>query len=190
MSERTALYRWYDADGVLLYVGISVDVVRRAGQHEISKPWWVEVASATVRHFDSRDEALVAEAEAIKAERPVYNVHHNGINRLLSVDEHNAATQARAAVRRSIADFKEATTTRPQDAHLILFRAESRQEASRRWRDKTRSAMMLTLEDADRQGWLRRSDLEEARLALEYEERAYAAWVYEWLAGSFLEENA
>jgi hypothetical protein len=72
----TALYRWYDQDDVLLYVGVSTNVARRAGQHEDTE-WWHRVARSTVEQFDSRGAALDAEAKAIREERPLYNIQHH-----------------------------------------------------------------------------------------------------------------
>lgn len=45
--------------------------------HDNNKPWWTAVASATVEHFASREEAMDAEADAIRRERPLWNVVHN-----------------------------------------------------------------------------------------------------------------
>lgn len=70
----TALYRLYDADGQLLYVGISADLRGRFSQHASTKPWWGEVGRKTVTWQESRAAALAAEAESIAAERPKYNI--------------------------------------------------------------------------------------------------------------------
>lgn len=72
-----ALYRLYGADDALLYVGISVHLARWAG-HATDKPWWREVARATVEWFPDRSAALTAERAAIATERPRCNVQHNG----------------------------------------------------------------------------------------------------------------
>lgn len=76
--ERTALYRFYGADGDLLYVGISIDPDGRWKAHRDNKEKWVPfVARRTVEWLDSRPEALDAEARAIRSERPRYNGTHN-----------------------------------------------------------------------------------------------------------------
>jgi predicted GIY-YIG superfamily endonuclease len=72
-----ALYRFYNAAGELLYIGITGNLGQRWDQHNAGKPWWAEVASSTVEHFDSRTAVLAAEKAAIAAERPKYNVVHN-----------------------------------------------------------------------------------------------------------------
>lgn len=76
LPERTALYRWYDHEARLLYVGISNQPVRRAREHHGHQPWWTEVRSATVEWFDTRGQALEAEERAIKRELPEWNIVH------------------------------------------------------------------------------------------------------------------
>lgn len=78
----TALYRLRGQDRVLLYVGISDIPKRRLKDHAGDKPWWPEVKSQSIEWFPTRDHALAAEAKAIRAEHPVYNVHFNGARRL------------------------------------------------------------------------------------------------------------
>ena len=73
-DHRTALYRLFDAEGVLLYVGITVHVEQRWIEHERAKPWWPLVTEKRVDWFESRTLALAAELQAIKTEHPVHNV--------------------------------------------------------------------------------------------------------------------
>lgn len=73
MSERTALYRLFDADEVLLYVGISKRFGQRWEQHARMQPWWPAVTSQTVRWYPSRGDAEQAEKVAIHDERPIHN---------------------------------------------------------------------------------------------------------------------
>lgn len=72
-----ALYRFYNRDGRLLYVGITGDIGVRWRAHNKRKPWWTEVATCTVEHFATRADAEAAEITAIRTERPLYNVAHN-----------------------------------------------------------------------------------------------------------------
>ncbi|MFC5802775.1 GIY-YIG nuclease family protein [Streptomyces formicae] len=74
---RTALYRFYDDAGELLYVGISGDPELRQAQHSKDKSWWPEVMDASIEWFNNRDVALDREASAIRREKPKYNVQHN-----------------------------------------------------------------------------------------------------------------
>jgi predicted DNA-binding transcriptional regulator AlpA len=68
------LYRWFSADGSLLYVGISLSSVARAFQHRSEAVWYREACSMTIERCASVKEALSREAEAIRAERPRYNI--------------------------------------------------------------------------------------------------------------------
>lgn len=68
------LYRFYDADERLLYVGISLHAAHRASEHRGDKAWWGDVARMDVEHLADRAEALKAERRAIRNERPVYNI--------------------------------------------------------------------------------------------------------------------
>jgi predicted GIY-YIG superfamily endonuclease len=73
-DHRTALYRLFDADGALLYVGITYDTEQRFASHRNSSPWWKDVASESIEWHGSRRLALAAESAAIKAERPRHNI--------------------------------------------------------------------------------------------------------------------
>lgn len=79
-SKPQALYRFYDADGELLYIGITSNPGARWKRHAGDKPWWTEVASTTIEHFGTREDVEVAERSAIRAERPKYNRQHNSSN--------------------------------------------------------------------------------------------------------------
>lgn len=74
LDERpTALYRFYDADGDLLYLGITHDLKIRWTTHRLQQAWWHLVARKTVEWHDDRASALEAEAVATKAERPRFD---------------------------------------------------------------------------------------------------------------------
>jgi Nuclease subunit of the excinuclease complex len=74
MSNDLVLYRFFDADGALLYVGKSINVWRRLGAHRRGSEFYPEAASVTLqRGFGSESELAAAEAAAIRAERPRYN---------------------------------------------------------------------------------------------------------------------
>jgi predicted GIY-YIG superfamily endonuclease len=70
------LYRFYDQDDNLLYVGISADLARRLDQHARAKPWWTDVALVRVQHHPDRATVAAAERHAIRTEQPRYNVQH------------------------------------------------------------------------------------------------------------------
>ena len=77
------LYRFWDGQDRLLYVGISMHAAVRAMAHRSEKryTWWPLVCRMDVEHLDtdSRGEALAIEELAIKTERPLYNGTHNPV---------------------------------------------------------------------------------------------------------------
>lgn len=72
-ARPTALYRLYDADGALLYVGITCDLDQRWKAHA-RKPWWPQVADKQVQWYDNRAQAGKAEVHAIVTEEPRHNI--------------------------------------------------------------------------------------------------------------------
>lgn len=73
MTEETALYRYFDADSKLLYVGISLHPIARQSQHRGRAEWYGDFAWMTVQWFASREKAMEAEIAAIEDEAPMYN---------------------------------------------------------------------------------------------------------------------
>lgn len=66
------VYRHFDKDGVLLYVGYSVQVLGRLAAHRRS-PWAKDIAKITIESYETEEEALEAERQAIRAEDPRHN---------------------------------------------------------------------------------------------------------------------
>ncbi len=77
MTQKTHLYRHFDAQGRLLYVGISLSAVKRLSQHGKESRWANQIANVTIETLPSREDALEAERQAIIAERPLYNKTYN-----------------------------------------------------------------------------------------------------------------
>lgn len=76
------LYRWYDAQENLLYVGISNDPERRMREHldDPRKPWTREPGvqfEVEPEPYPTRTAVLAAEERAIWREAPIWNVVHN-----------------------------------------------------------------------------------------------------------------
>ena len=69
-----AVYRFYDDDGTLLYVGISRNPLKRWQAHRRTKPWWPDVARSVIDVYQSEAVALRIERERIRCERPLWNV--------------------------------------------------------------------------------------------------------------------
>lgn len=72
------IYRHFDADGRLLYVGLTVNPRKRPFARQ-GRPW---VASSHIQVSApmGKDEALAAERAAIRDEAPVHNIYRNNGN--------------------------------------------------------------------------------------------------------------
>jgi hypothetical protein len=69
----TTLYRFYDASGVLLYVGITCKPYLRFATHRKRTDWWELADSCQLERFPTRAAALGAETDAIAlAQRSLY----------------------------------------------------------------------------------------------------------------------
>lgn len=77
MSERTALYRLWDAEDGLLYVGVAARPEFRWTQHADEKEWWPQVRRYDVEWHPDREAALLAEKTAILEEEPLHNITHS-----------------------------------------------------------------------------------------------------------------
>jgi hypothetical protein len=74
---RTSVYRYYDADRRLIYVGITGRGMVRQAQHNSQAEWWPFVSTQEVEHVGSRPAALHRERELIERFRPPFNREHN-----------------------------------------------------------------------------------------------------------------
>jgi hypothetical protein len=71
------LYRFYNADRQLLYIGVTTRFpTTRWDGHRETKPWWSDVVTASLEHFDTKEEMLATEILAIHIEQPLHNVRH------------------------------------------------------------------------------------------------------------------
>jgi predicted GIY-YIG superfamily endonuclease len=81
------LYRHFDQGGRLLYVGASVSPLRRLLQHQhcLGARWFDRIVRIEIERFATREAALAAEKQAIKIEKPEFNVlvpssaYHTGL---------------------------------------------------------------------------------------------------------------
>lgn len=71
------LYRHYDKDGTLLYVGVSGNPDKRLKQHRYASRWSELIEKMEIQKFASLKDALEAEKKAIIDERPLYNINYN-----------------------------------------------------------------------------------------------------------------
>ena len=78
MNAAPLVYRVFDADDRLIYIGATKNLKDRMGNHRSLKWWHSLVARVeTERHVDM-ESAFAAEAAAIAAERPAFNRTHTG----------------------------------------------------------------------------------------------------------------
>ena len=71
---RTSLYRHFNEDGLLLYVGISLNHIARLGQHSKKAHWFDTISRVEIEHFPDRLSAEKAEYQAIRDEKPLHNI--------------------------------------------------------------------------------------------------------------------
>lgn len=71
------VYRFYDVDGVLLYVGLSMHLPDRLSQHRQSS-LWLSVSRIEVEHLADRDSASARERELISTLHPLHNRNGGG----------------------------------------------------------------------------------------------------------------
>jgi predicted GIY-YIG superfamily endonuclease len=70
----TYLYRHFDIDNNLLYVGITLYAKKRIQEHERNSHWFEKVSKITLEKVSSRKEALELEKIAIQNEKPLCNL--------------------------------------------------------------------------------------------------------------------
>lgn len=76
MTEQI-LYRFYDENDQLIYVGITHTWYQRFHQHEKNSGWFSEAVKVTFERFPDRESVEQAELEIIQRERPAHNKYAN-----------------------------------------------------------------------------------------------------------------
>jgi len=69
------LYRHFDKDGQLLYVGISFGAIARLQAHKRDADWFDNIARVEIQKFRTMEAAKKAERKAIQREKPIHNRH-------------------------------------------------------------------------------------------------------------------
>jgi DNA-binding XRE family transcriptional regulator/predicted GIY-YIG superfamily endonuclease len=72
-SAAYTVYRLYDAERNLLYVGCTKDLAVRLKIHARNSEWWPEVAETESNTYPSAESAAKAETAQIKALKPRHN---------------------------------------------------------------------------------------------------------------------
>lgn len=73
-AKRPCVYRHYDAEERLLYVGACANYDRRMDAHRCKAVWFKDIRRSAVEFYPSMREANKAENEAIWFEKPLHNV--------------------------------------------------------------------------------------------------------------------
>jgi hypothetical protein len=68
------LYRHFDKNRNLLYVGISLTHMKRLSTHRLHADWFLQIKTVEIEHFKDRKTAMQAEREAIAHENPMFNI--------------------------------------------------------------------------------------------------------------------
>lgn len=68
------VYRQYDSDGVLLYVGCTDNLDRRTAEHRRNSPWWSQVGRIESELLPNHAAARAEEWRLIKTADPLYNI--------------------------------------------------------------------------------------------------------------------
>ena len=76
-SVSTALYTSYDADDVLLYIGITDSLLERTFTHFKRSSWMDFAARSTYEWFPTREAAEAEEEKRIRELSPLFNSRHN-----------------------------------------------------------------------------------------------------------------
>lgn len=85
----TYLYRVFDAEKQLLYIGITENLKDRFNGHSHQSGWFNAADSLAVEWYESRGLALKAESRAIRAELPPWN--REGLPRRKDAEQMSAA---------------------------------------------------------------------------------------------------
>lgn len=103
----TDLYRHFDKDGKLLYVGVSLSTMKRLSQHKKASHWFNEITSVTIQKYKSRQEALDAERSAIVEENPIHNLKRPTVKEVKRIedDESTGAQKSRDNLVKRIVQF-------------------------------------------------------------------------------------
>jgi hypothetical protein len=67
------LYRHFNEEGLLLYVGVTLSPLARLAGHRTKASWFPDIATITIERFQTKQSAVDAEWNAILFERPKFN---------------------------------------------------------------------------------------------------------------------
>lgn len=74
-DSRTYVYRLFDRQGRLIYVGATVDPETRISVHRQTTWWGPQIHRIKIKVYPNRQQANDAEKEAIRTEHPRWNIN-------------------------------------------------------------------------------------------------------------------
>lgn len=92
MTQPTNLYRYFNVDGHLLYVGVSLSAIGRLAGHQSKSDWFMNIARVEIVTLPDRTSALCAEKDAIASESPQFNIMHQPQCSLVAKDTSEGET--------------------------------------------------------------------------------------------------
>lgn len=120
------VYRLFDANDQLLYVGCTSSPAERKHAHLNTSVWFSEVARSQMTVFPNRAKALAKESQAIATEHPKYNLRGRWKNRECWEAVHYANFYAALAASSTRRDFMKRVAAEANRLHgLDLIGAEA-----------------------------------------------------------------
>lgn len=135
----TFLYRFFDAEDKLLYIGMSYHLENRLDSHRFGKPW-DRISRIQIEHFPTREKAAAAEREAILSEGPEWNVIYVPLFPVQS-PRRRQSYSARARARWSDAEWVTGNGRFASLAHcrvltVALYESEDAALKAKKWIDR------------------------------------------------------
>lgn len=72
------VYRLYDTDGGLLWVGTTANFKARLAHHKSTRSWGPDIFSHIIEEFPTAEDAAMREEELIESLAPLFNVRPGG----------------------------------------------------------------------------------------------------------------
>lgn len=135
------VYRLYDANGTLLYIGSAYDADQRCKEHA-KQPWWPEVARRTEQQFPNRGHAYTEELKAIAVEGSKYNV--------MGTREYETPKTEAILRRNALSGVRQQLLTAASGAGLDIYYAA--REAGYPYVEAKRAGTLAEIEFLDRTG--------------------------------------
>lgn len=74
---KSTVYRCFDKNGILLYVGSTINIQTRLERHKHKSLWYRKVETIKLKHFANKQKAYAEEIRACMEESPKLNKQLN-----------------------------------------------------------------------------------------------------------------